>query len=150
LCKATIPAKSFSEFGLYCKVVVNENALCIWRWNNVEVGFISFIVVAKGLICNPFFDVEMNASRAPLKPIQRLSNFSEVKFSVNVKLPLGKKPSLPVLFSTPLGNLSFGSIGIKPFSNTGNSPDQSTGKIKVSRPVFTLFSSFGRTAKKTP
>jgi len=76
--------------------------------------------------------------------------FMEFDSSLQYKMVSESKESLTELLSTFFGISNLGCRGINPFSNTGNSPDQSTGRIKVSRPVFTLFSSFGRTAKNTP
>ena len=82
--------------------------------------------------------------------MRSLSDFSELlggdasktkkdeNLSLNVKLPFGKKPFSFVLLVTPLGIFNFGAKGISPFTKTGNSPLQSTGKINVSRPITDL------------
>lgn len=91
------------------------------------------------MIFNPFLVIETKSSRGPLRPIHLKSSFGSVKSSANVKLPFGKNPSLPVLFSTPTGIFSLGSRGIRPFSKTGNVPPVHRQHKSLTTCIYTLF-----------
>src|SRR5690606_12775227 len=91
-----------------------------------------------------------NFSRGTRQDIQPSSKPFPSNLTTKLKLPFRKNAPLFILFSVPGGIAIKGLSGSIPPSNIGHSPDQSTGKINVSRPVFTRFFSFGRIARNTP